>query len=112
MRPTLLRTFAAVLAMRSGLAPALAAPVCLDTYRIQNTTIPNARTIAFHMKDGSVWRNALRNACPDLRFWGFVYVDRGSLNRICDNQDSVKVINSGEICLLGSFTREPSVPHT
>ena len=111
MRPPLRRTLAAILAMGSGLAPALAAPVCLDTYRIQNTTVPNARTIMFHMKDGSVWRNALKNACPDLRFWGFVYVDRGSLNQICSNQDSVKVINTGEICMLGSFTREPPVPH-
>jgi hypothetical protein len=109
MRPSL-RILAAVLTFGGGLAPALAAPVCLDTYRIQNTTIPNAHTIVFHMKDGSVWRNALRNACPDLKFWGFVYVDRGSLNQICGNQDAIKVINTGEICLLGSFTRETPVP--
>lgn len=111
MRPLLRRTLAAILAMGSGLSSAGAAPVCLDTYRIQNTTVPNARTIIFHMKDGSAWRNALKNACPDLRFWGFVYVDRSGMNEICDNQAAVKVIHSGEICLLGSFTRETAVPH-
>lgn len=111
MRPPLRRALVAILAVGCGLTPALGAPICLDINRIQNTTIPNARTIVFHMKDGSAWRNTLRNACPDLRFWGFVFVDRGSLNQICSNQDAIKIINSGEICLLGSFARETAVPH-
>src|ERR1051326_5436068 len=110
MRRTLRASLAALL-MLGAPTPVVAAPVCLYTYRIENTTIPNARTIVFHMKDGSVWRNALKNACPDLKFWGFVYVDRGSLNRICENLDTVRVINSGEVCMLGPFTRE-TAPRT
>jgi hypothetical protein len=101
--------------LRSALAGALAgcvwsssaaaAPVCLDTYRIDHTSVVDARTIVFHLKDGSAWRNDLKNACPALRFWGFVYADRSGLNEICDNQSAVQVIKSGETCVLGAFTR-------
>src|SRR5689334_15368214 len=99
-------SLAALLTICSGVVPAFGAPVCLYTYRIENTTVPNARTILFHMKDGSVWRNTLRNACPDLRFRGFVYVDRGSLYKICANLDTVRVIDTGEACMLGPFTQD------
>ena len=113
MRQSLLRpALAALLAAASGATPVSAAPVCLETFRIQGTSVPNPHTIIFHMKDGSSWRNTLKNSCPDLKFWGFVYSDRSAMNEICDNQTSVKVINSGQICMLGAFTKEPPVPHT
>jgi hypothetical protein len=103
---------AALVAIGAATASAAAAPVCLYTYRIENTTVPNAHTIVFHMKDGSVWRNTLRNACPELMFRGFVYVDRGSLYKICANLDTVRVIESGEVCLLGPFTKEAPRMHS
>jgi hypothetical protein len=106
----LLRSAVATLLTVAWATPVFAAPVCLDTYRIQNTSVPDPHTIIFHMKDGSAWRNTLRNACPDLKFWGFVYADRSGMNEICDNQTAVKVINSGELCLLGAFSKE--APHT
>ena len=112
MTPFLRASLLTVLAANAWILPATAAPVCLDTYRIQNTSVPNPHTIIFHMKDRSAWRNTLKNACPDLRFWGFVYVDRGGTNDICDNLASVKVINSGEICMLGAFTKEVKPPPT
>ena len=113
MKRLLRASLATVLAVSASVSSALAAPTCLDTYRIQNTTVPNPNTIIFHMKDGSAWRNTLKNSCPELRFWGFVYVDRGGTLEICDNTTAVKVINSGEICLLGTFSKEPPpAPHT
>jgi len=59
MRP-LLQTLAAILAIGAELAPALAAPVCLDTYRIQNTTIPGARTVAIGDEECPPAQAALR----------------------------------------------------
>jgi hypothetical protein len=102
---------AGALAVCTWSSSVAAAPVCLDTYLIDHTSVLNARTIVFHLKDGSAWQNNLKNACPALRFWGFVYSDRSGLNEICDNQSAVHVINSGETCLLGAFTKVSPVPH-
>lgn len=100
----------AVVATAFGSTAAAAAPVCLYTDRIQNTSIPDVRTIDFHMKDGTVWRNSLRNSCPDLRWYGFVYVLHGP-NEICENLQAIRVIHTGETCLLGSFTKMPPKEH-
>jgi hypothetical protein len=104
---------AATLAFATALttAPALAAPVCLYTDRIQNTSIKDVRTIDFHMKDGTVWRNTLRNACPDLKWWGFTYTISGP-NEICDNLLSISVLHTGETCLLGKFAKVTPEPPT
>ena len=83
-----------------------AAPVCLQTQYIQNTSIPNSRTILFHMKDGTTWRNTLRNSCPDLKWYGFTYVVHGE-TEICDNLLAIHTLYGGDTCLLGAFTREP-----
>ncbi len=100
---------------RAGIASALAAltfatsagaaPVCLQTDRIQNTTILDSRTILFHMKDGTTWRNTLRNSCPDLKWYGFTYAVHGPLE-ICENLLAIHTLYGGDTCLLGRFTRE------
>jgi hypothetical protein len=107
LRPAL----AAVLAACSWAAPVSAAPVCLDNYTIKNTSIPDSHTIVFHMKDGSAWRNTLKNPCPDLRFYGFVFTDSGGVNQYCGNQTVVRVIHSGEVCMLGEFSKMVPPPH-
>jgi len=102
------KTAIASLVMAFTLATsATAAPVCLQSYLIQNTSIPNSHTILFHMKDGTVWRNTLRNSCPDLKWYGFEYDVHGP-EEICDNLQSIRIIHTVETCLLGAFTREPS----
>ena len=78
----------------------------MSSYLIQNTSIPDSHTILFHMRDGTVWRNTLRNACPALKLHGFVYVVPGT-SEVCENLLAVRVLRSGETCLLGKFTREP-----
>jgi hypothetical protein len=97
---------AAALAALTVATSAGAAPVCLTSYLIQNTTIPDSHTILFHMKDGTTWRNTLRNSCPDLKWYGFVYVVSGT-TEVCENLLAVRTIYTGETCLLGAFTREP-----
>jgi hypothetical protein len=92
--------------------PAMAAPVCLDTTRIQDTHVQDPRTIDFRMRDGTVWRNTLRNSCPDLMFHGFSYVIRGGVNEICDNMQTIRVVQSGQVCVLGSFAKlTPNAAH-
>jgi hypothetical protein len=86
--------------------PAVAASVCLDTVRIKSTSVPDAHHIIFHMIDGTQWSNALKNACPGLRFNGFVYepfADR----QVCENLQTIRVLQDHSICMLGAFTKLP-----
>jgi hypothetical protein len=84
-------------------APAFAHPVCLQAYNVRNTTVVDSRTILFHMVDGTVWRNDLKNACPELRFHGFAY-DLRDEEALCDNAVPIHVVMSNEICALGKFS--------
>ena len=100
---------ASALAALTIVTSAGAAPVCLQTQYIQNTSIPDSRTILFHMKDGTTWRNTLRNSCPDLKWYGFTYVVHGQ-TEICENLLAIRTLYGGDTCLLGPFTREPPPP--
>ena len=44
----------------------------------RTTPQDDGKAIIFHMRDGTVWRNDLQGACPDLRFDGFVWTVRGT----------------------------------
>ena len=85
--------------------PASAETVCLKTYLIDHTTIVDAKTIDFRMRDGTVYRNTLTSPCRGLLFDGFIYTVH--TNEICDNLQSIRVIRSGQTCLLGAFTKLP-----
>ena len=109
----LLRAFAAfVVGIGMYIAPAEAGPVCLKTYLIDRTKVVDAKTIDFRMRDGTVYRNLLRTSCPGLRFDGFSYVVHA--DEICDNLQSIRVLRSHSVCLLGAFTKLASkaVPTT
>lgn len=86
------------------------APRCLRTIDIQNTTTPNDRTILFHMVNGKVYRNDLRNACSGLTFNGFAY-DVTPPNEICGNLQIIHVLRTHATCALGAFTEVPSPGH-
>ena len=89
-------------------APAVAAPTCLYTYLIDRTKVVDAQTIDFRMRDGTVYRNVLQHKCTGLRFNGFVY--RVQTDQICDNLQSIRVLQTNDICLLGAFTKLPTPP--
>lgn len=86
---------------------ASAKPVCLASYQIDNTTIPDDRTILFKMRDGSVWKNSLTSPCFGLKLdtRGFTYeaTDPGS-DTICSNLVTIHTNTFHSICLLGAFT--------
>ncbi len=83
--------------------------VCIQTYQIDHTTIPDDNTILFHMKGGRIWKNTLPYRCPDLKFQGgFQYTT--DIDEICSNLQTIRVINQGggpflgSVCQLGEFT--------
>jgi len=98
---------AAAASLLAVTAPALAAgPICLST-RDMRTTTPqdDGAAIIFHMRDGSVWRNDLHGRCPDLKFNGFVWTIHDPVAQVCENEQTIRVLRSGEICQLGKFTQ-------
>ena len=73
---------------------------------MRDTTPQNdGRAIVFTMKDGSQWRNTLIGRCPDLKFNGFVWAVRNPGATVCENENALTVIRSGETCVLGKFTQ-------
>ena len=77
--------------------------LCVSERDIVSTTPSNdGRRLTFKLRDGRVLVNHLQGRCSDLRFNGFVWVLRGN-NDICENMQSLRVIQSGQTCLLGKF---------
>lgn len=98
----------AILAL-SAASPALAQPasrpnVCLKTYLIDHTKAPNDRTVIFTMKDGSAYQSSLPAACPQLSFNGFSYVATPPAD-VCGGLQSIRVVRTGSVCLLGPFVQ-------
>ena len=86
--------------------PAEAAKICLPTRGMESTTPQNdGAAILFKMRDGSVWRNDLHGRCPDLKFNGFAWTVRNPDGSVCENEETLRVLRSGEICALGKFTQ-------
>lgn len=98
---------AAAVSLIAVTAPALAAgPICLSTRDMRTTTPQDDGTaIVFHMRDGSVWRNDLHGRCPDLKFNGFVWTIHDPVAQVCENEQTIRVLRSGEVCQLGKFTQ-------
>ena len=91
------------------IAPAVAAqsghvPVCLQSDRIDRTTVVNPQKILFRLKDGQVYSSTLRTPCLGLRFNGFVYVT--PMDEICGGSQSIRVLQTNQVCVLGPFEPE------
>jgi hypothetical protein len=84
--------------------PALAQPVCLDTYRVDTTTVPDESHIVFRLHDGSKWVNALKRPCSGLVSNRFSYEPAGGRD-ICENVQIIHVLEQGNACVLGKFTK-------
>jgi hypothetical protein len=91
------------LALALAATPALSANTCLRSMDIDHTSVPDARTILFHMKGGRVWKNTLMADCAGLRFHGFIY-DASPNGEICGNLQTIRVITTGSVCALGPFS--------
>jgi hypothetical protein len=93
--------------MLTATMPAFAeGPICLSTRDIKDTDAQkDGTTILYTMRDGSVWRNDLKGRCPDMRWNGFGYSTANPQASICENEQTLVVFRSGEICNLGKFTQ-------
>lgn len=89
-------------------APAQSAPrVCLSNQQVESARSDDGKTMIFRMRNGTTYINHMRGYCPGLRFDGFIWELRGT-NDICENQQTLRVIRSGETCMLGKF--DPPLP--
>jgi hypothetical protein len=87
-------------------APASGPPTgCLNVQDIQRTEVQDDRTILFHMRDGKVWQNRLRQICPMLKTSPWTQVLHS--NQVCSNQQFIHVLQTGNICSLGDFSPAP-----
>jgi hypothetical protein len=84
------------------------APVCLRPFdtpgpgAIDHTHVVDPQTILFYMRDGKIWKNTLKARCPSLMFHGFNFATHQ--DEICSNAQSIRVIETDEVCQLGAFT--------
>ena len=97
----IIATVAAAIALAAA-SPASAAKLCVQSRDIESTNSKDGKLLTFRMKDGRVLVNHLQGVCSDLRYEGFVWTLHGTED-ICEDQQSLKVLRSGQTCLLGKF---------
>jgi hypothetical protein len=78
---------------------------CISVIQIDHTEVPDDSTILFHLRGGRILKNALPQKCVGLRMStrGFTY-SAGSLDEVCGNLQTIRVNDTGSICMLGPFT--------
>ena len=77
--------------------------MCIDTRDIVSSKSEDGKVMVFQMKNGQTLVNRLRGYCPDLRFNGFVWQMPSSDTKVCENAQSFQVLQSGQVCVLGTF---------
>jgi len=93
---------AAILTAAVAASSASAVPLCVRSRDIVSTHSDDGKLLTFKMRDGRVLVNHLQGVCSDLRFEGFAWTLRG-IDDICENQQSLRVLRSGQSCVLGKF---------
>ncbi|HVJ52317.1 MAG TPA: hypothetical protein VM689_07635 [Aliidongia sp.] len=78
-------------------------PVCLKTYLIDHTEPAGNTVLLFYMRGGDVWKNTLLQRCIGLnQKEGFAY--EASVDEICSNEQTIRMLRTGSLCMLGPFT--------
>jgi len=97
-----MRAIIATLALTTILVSPAWANMCVLVRDIVSTHSDDGKLMTFHMRDGRVLVNHLQGICSDLRYEGFIW-SVPSTEDICEYQQSLKVLHSGQICVLGKF---------
>ncbi len=92
-----------VLAGVAFAAPAQAASMCINSKDIVGSDSKDGKTLVFKMRDGRTLVNHLQGSCPDLKFNGYVWTLHSGDTQVCENQQSLRVLQSGQVCVLGKF---------
>jgi hypothetical protein len=89
-----------------------ATSVCIRAMDIDRTETPDDSTILFYMRGHKVWKNTLTSPCFGLRMntRGFTYRPIPGSNEICDNLQTIRVNETGAVCLLGAFSPVEPAP--
>jgi len=98
----IIATLTATLALTIAAASPAAANMCVQSRDILGTNSKDGKLMTFRMRDGRILVNHLQGVCSDLRYEGFAWTVPGT-GEICENQQSLKVLRSGQTCLLGKF---------
>ncbi|HWY63163.1 MAG TPA: hypothetical protein VNW15_14770 [Rhizomicrobium sp.] len=83
-------------------ASPVSAKTCLRSQDIVSAHSDDGKLLTFKMRNGQTLVNHLQGVCPDLKFDGFVWTLHG-IENVCENEQSLRVLRSGEICVLGKF---------
>ena len=106
-----MKMITAILFLTVAVATPATAKICVQSRDIVSTDSKDGKLMTFKMRDGSVLVNHLQGICSDLKFEGFTWVLRGN-DDICENQQTLKVIRSGQTCMLGKFDVVKAKPVT
>jgi len=107
----IIATLTATLALTIAAASPAAANMCVQSREILSANSKDGKLMTFRMRDGRILVNHLQGVCSDLRYEGFSWILRGS-DDICENQQSLKVLRSGQTCVLGKFDVVKDKPKT
>ena len=91
------------------LAGPAGAVTCLKVRDIQSAVSADGKVLVVTMRDGTVWNNTLRGGCPGLVFNGFVWTVP-STGEVCEDSQTLRVLQSRELCRLGKFVRMSARP--
>jgi hypothetical protein len=95
-------TTAVVLAGAALMIQPAAARVCIATRDITGTHSDDGKTLVFNLRDGTSRVNHLQGICSDLKWNGFAWTIRGP-EEVCEGQQSLRTLQSGQVCVLGKF---------
>lgn len=104
-------TAALVLLGAASIAQPALARTCIRTQDIVGSHSNDGKTLVFTMRDGTRMVNHLQGICSDLKFNGFVWTIRGP-EEVCEGQQSLRVLQSGQICVLGKFDPPQKISKT
>jgi hypothetical protein len=101
------RTLAMLVAVASAVAlPAAAqASVCIDSYRIDHTEVPDDKQILFYMRDHSVYQARMQCECVGLSndTRGFTYEPIPGSEEICGNLLTIRLNTTHAVCMVGAM---------
>jgi hypothetical protein len=103
--PRIAASLFALAALSISAAPALAdnKSVCIQADEVDHTRILNDHQILFFMHGKKVWLNTLQSRCITLPLReGFSW--SSSFPEYCSNAETIRVVQTGEVCQLGAFT--------
>jgi hypothetical protein len=106
-----MKNFLAALILAGTAATAMAQPapdatppkVCLESRDIVSSKSDDGKLLTFKMRDGRIFVNHLQGICSDLRFNGYVWVLHSGDTKVCEREQSLRVLQSGQVCTLGKF---------